>query len=178
MPKHKPIQTTVAGFTFHLENIRRGIHSEETPDYTANLFCNGKKIGTVSNRGDGGATNFSISPGANIEETMRIQKKIGKAVWLTCDNGDRIHHNLGTVADTLYFLEESAPKDTTRKPTQKGGRHTYTVGVTLPIFLCLEIEADSEQEAIDKARKQAIDTPTKQWGDDFSYAEFNILETD
>ena len=60
--------------------------------------------------------------------------------------------------------------------TVKLVKRKYTVGVTLPLSLCLEIKATSEEEAKEKAKKIALKTPYEQWGDDFSYAEFNILE--
>jgi len=51
----------------------------------------------------------------------------------------------------------------------------YNVAVYLPLSLWLEIEAGNEDEAIAKAKAMALATPYEEWGDDFSNAEFEIV---
>ena len=51
----------------------------------------------------------------------------------------------------------------------------YKIAVTLPLTLWVKTEADSPEEAIEKARQEALRTPTEEWGDDFSLAEFDIV---
>lgn len=52
----------------------------------------------------------------------------------------------------------------------------FKVAVTLPLTLLLEVEAEDEIDAIDKARPIALYTPTEQWGDDFSNATFDVID--
>lgn len=53
----------------------------------------------------------------------------------------------------------------------------YNVAVTLPLTLWVpDVEANSPEEAIEKAREIALDTPYEDWGDDFSYATLEIVE--
>ena len=53
----------------------------------------------------------------------------------------------------------------------------YTIAVTLPLTLLVpDVEAASQEEAIEKARKIALETPYEDWGDDFSYATLEIVE--
>lgn len=53
---------------------------------------------------------------------------------------------------------------------------TYNIAVTLPITLWLTVKASSRDEAIEKAKEKALNTPYEEWGDDFSNAELDIVE--
>ncbi len=55
-------------------------------------------------------------------------------------------------------------------------KRKYSIAVTLPLTLWVEVEATDDQQALEKARKIASKTPYKDWGDDFSTAEFNIAK--
>lgn len=53
----------------------------------------------------------------------------------------------------------------------------YNVGVTLPLSLFLpDVEANSPEEAIEKAKQMALYTPYGFWDDDFSKATAEIIE--
>lgn len=53
----------------------------------------------------------------------------------------------------------------------------YNVAVTFPLTLWIPgVEASSQEEAIEKARKIALETPYEDWGDDFSNASLEIVE--
>lgn len=95
----------LAGLTFTLKKIRHGIHSEETPDYMADLYCGKDLIAHVSNDGHGGCTFAHWNP-EKRELAKQIEERVRKEVWITCDNGDKIYHDLGTVADEIFDLIE------------------------------------------------------------------------
>ena len=97
--------------TFHLENIKYGIHSEETCDFMADLFCDGKLIGTVENDGHGGSTRFELRPdiiksAQTTEHIHKIAAKLRKVTWLRCKDGTRIPFDFGHVADLLLVLKD------------------------------------------------------------------------
>lgn len=53
----------------------------------------------------------------------------------------------------------------------------YNVAVTFPLTLWVpDVEATSQEEAIEKARKIALETPYEDWGDDFSNTTLEIVE--
>lgn len=106
--KHETI--TVAGYVFHLEAIQTGIHSEETPDYIASLYCDGVRIGTVENTGKGGATLFHASPKSALDRRAinAIENDVRKVVCFECLDGTPIHWDLGIVADDLFCKETAA----------------------------------------------------------------------
>jgi hypothetical protein len=53
----------------------------------------------------------------------------------------------------------------------------YNVAVTFPLTLWVpDVEAARQEEAIEKARKIALETPYEDWGDDFSNATLEIVE--
>ena len=53
----------------------------------------------------------------------------------------------------------------------------YNVAVTFPMTLWVpDVEAASREEAIEKAREIAINTPFTYWNDDFSNASLEIVE--
>ena len=87
--------------TFGLSAIREGIHSEETIDFIARLTCDGKVLATVSNDGDGSATDYYPYNGVDMDYYRRICEEVGKHVWITCHDGTKFYHNLGTVADEI-----------------------------------------------------------------------------
>lgn len=51
----------------------------------------------------------------------------------------------------------------------------YKIAVTLPLTLWVEVDATSEEDAIEKAKDIALKTPTEDWGDDFSTASYDIV---
>lgn len=93
----------VGGHTFGLSRVRFGIHSEETIDFMADLFCDGKPIACVSNDGHGGATSCYPHPDADMEYYRAIRDEVGKYVWLVCRDGTTFFHDLGTVADECLY---------------------------------------------------------------------------
>ena len=95
----------LAGYTFTLKNIRYGIHSEETPDFMANLYCNGKLIAFVENDGHGGSTNARWNPD-HIDFAREVEMAVRKEVWLTCQDGHQIYYTLGEVADEVLDITE------------------------------------------------------------------------
>lgn len=52
----------------------------------------------------------------------------------------------------------------------------FNVAITLPLTLWVEVEAENDDEAIEKAKEIALKTPYEEWGDDFSTAEADIVE--
>lgn len=59
---------------------------------------------------------------------------------------------------------------------QQEVKRCYRVAVTLPLTLWVETLAQSAEEAIENAKKTALDTPYERWGDDFSTASFEIVK--
>ena len=57
MAKKRTIELTIAGYTFSLKNLK--VHndmSDETPCFSADLYCNNKKVAYCKNEGQGGMT--------------------------------------------------------------------------------------------------------------------------
>lgn len=52
----------------------------------------------------------------------------------------------------------------------------FNVAVTLPLTLWVEVEAENNDEAIEKAKEVALKTPYAEWGDDFSTATAEVVE--
>lgn len=92
--------------TFGLSDFREGIHSEETIDFMARLTCDGESIATVSNNGHGGSTDYYPYPGVDMQRYWTICEEVSGHVWLTCQDGTEIHHNLGTIADEILIRHE------------------------------------------------------------------------
>jgi len=88
----------LAGYTFTLKKVRYGIHSEETVDFMAELYCDGRRIATVENDGHGGAT-FARYDSENFAFAKEVEAAVGEEVWLTCYDGTKMYYDLGTVAD-------------------------------------------------------------------------------
>lgn len=97
---------TLAGMTFRLKNVRYGIHSEETPDYMADLYCGKDLIARVSNDGHGGSTRAHWNSD-KMELAMEINEKVRKEVWFTCEDGTKLYYSLGTVADEILYIIEN-----------------------------------------------------------------------
>ena len=93
----------IAGHEFTLKNIRYGIHSEETIDFIADLYCDGTLLANVSNEGHGGCTFYYITA-EDRQWGEAIASVVSKEIWLTCRTGDVIYHNLGTIADELLEI--------------------------------------------------------------------------
>lgn len=55
-------------------------------------------------------------------------------------------------------------------------KRKYSIAVTLPLTLRVEVKTTDDQQAIEKARRIALKTPYKDWGNDFSTAKFNIVK--
>lgn len=102
----KGATVTVAGHVFHLEEIQKGIHSEETPDYIASLYCDNKRMGTVENDGHGGMTFFHTSRFADLKWVQEIKDAVEKVVWLTARDGTKIYYHLGDIADQILAKNE------------------------------------------------------------------------
>lgn len=94
---------TLAGHEFTLKNIQYGLHSEETVDFMADLYCDGKFLCSCENDGHGGATFTHCTPETR-EQYYKVLDEVGKEVWITCMTGDILYHNLGTVADEVLAL--------------------------------------------------------------------------
>ena len=92
----------IGGHTFTLKHIKYGIHSEETTDYMAELFCDGKRIAFVENDGHGGQA-VAHWDRENIDFAREMEMAVRKEVWLTCEDGTKIYYNLGQLADELEF---------------------------------------------------------------------------
>lgn len=84
----------LAGHTFTLRHIQYGIHSEETIDFYADLFCDGQFLCSCENDGHGGSTFTHCRPETR-DRYLKVLEEVGKVVWLTCKTGDIIYHNLG-----------------------------------------------------------------------------------
>ena len=98
-------ELTLAGYKFTLKNIQYGIHSEETVDYMADLYCNGKLIATVENDGHGGCSMARWNHD-NLELVRQVEQDVRKVVWLTCKDGTELYYTLGQVADDILELIE------------------------------------------------------------------------
>ena len=95
----------LAGHTFTLKHIQYGIHSEETVDFMADLYCDGKLIAFVENDGHGGSTNAQWNPD-HIDFAREMELAVRKEVWLTCQDGHQIYYTLGEVADEVLDITE------------------------------------------------------------------------
>lgn len=93
----------LAGHTFHLEEVQEGIHSEETADYVASLYCDGIRIGTVENDGHGGMTTFHASTFADKDYVLTVKSQVEAITRLTCSDGTKIHWYLGDIADEIFY---------------------------------------------------------------------------
>ena len=51
----------------------------------------------------------------------------------------------------------------------------FNIAVTLPLTLWVEVEAENDQQALEKAKEIALKTPYENWGDDFSTVQMDIL---
>lgn len=103
---NKPVTTKVAGHVFHLENINNGIHSEETADYSADLYCDGLLIGNVHNDGHGGMTFFNEDYDATPQRrefARKVRAEVEQITRMVCRDGTKIKTYLGDVADELYY---------------------------------------------------------------------------
>mgnify|MGYP006967378765 CR=1 FL=1 len=95
----------LAGHTFTLKHIQYGIHSEETVDYMADLYCDGKLIASVENDGHGGCSTARWNH-KNLDFAREVELAVRKEVWLTCQDGTQIYYTLGEVADEVLELTE------------------------------------------------------------------------
>ena len=95
----------LAGHTFTLKHIQYGIHSEETVDYMADLYCDGKLIASVENDGHGGCSTAHWNH-KNLDFAREVELAVRKEVWLTCQDGTQIYYTLGEVADEVLQLTE------------------------------------------------------------------------
>ena len=96
---------TLAGLSFTLKKVRYGIHSDETVDYTADLYCGKELIARVSNDGQGGMTRADLNV-KNIDFARKVEETVRKEVRFTCQDGTKIHYYLGDVADEALILHE------------------------------------------------------------------------
>lgn len=56
------------------------------------------------------------------------------------------------------------------------GDKKFSVAVTLPLSLWVDVRARDEEQAREKALKTALNTPYEEWGDDFSTASADIVK--
>ena len=167
MSKRKTISFTLAGHVFHLENVRYGIHSEETCDYTADLYADGKYLGKASNFGEGGDTDIMPSRKTDFDLLKTVEKDISKEVWLVSKNGHKFHYTLGVIADKILQLDAQYIQEKTQ---YRQGKTKFRVGIVLPIVYCVEIWANNEREARQLALEVAQRTSLDDWNGDFSKA--------
>ena len=170
MSKKAPITFTLAGHTFQIKNIRRGIHTEETPDYKADLWADGKYLGEASNNGHGGMTRIAtMSDRTDYDLWHKVETDIEKVTKFIGRNDTKYPWHLGEVADELYFL--NMPK----KTTPKKGLKKFKVGVYLPLSYMTEVWAKNEEEAKETALEEALQTPFNDWDDDYSKAYAELI---
>lgn len=73
MAKKRTIELTIAGYTFSLKNLQ--VHddmSDETTCFSAELYCDGKKIARCNNDGHGGETNVYIVGACDLKSAVEI----------------------------------------------------------------------------------------------------------
>jgi len=174
MSKRKTIFFTLAGHVFHLENVCYGVHSEETCDYTADLYADGKCLGKASNFGEGGDTDILPSRKTDFALLKTVEKDISKEVWLVSKNGYKFHYTLGVIADKILHLDAQYIKERTQ---YRQGKTKFRIGIALPITYCAEIWADNEQEAHELALEVAQRTSLDDWNSDFSKATIKSLSS-
>ena len=81
------------------------------------------------------------------------------------------------ISSTSSPARVSRNSSTILKPkNSKEMKKKFNVAITLPLTLWVEVEAENDDEAIEKAREIALKTPYEEWGDDFSTAEADIVE--
>lgn len=168
---------TFAGHTFSLKDVQFGIHSEETCDYIADLYADGKYIGQASNDGHGGMTFMNGFP-EDRTFSEKVRQDVEAQTRFVCDDGTRVHWYLGDVADQVLILmekEKEARKAAAKKRPKKGLKK-FTVGVYLPLSYCTEVWAKNEEEAKEAALEEALQTPFNDWDDDFSKAYAELLD--
>ena len=146
----------LAGYTFTLKNIRYGIHSEETVDYMANLYCNGKLIAFVENDGHGGCSTARWNPD-HIDFAREVEMAVRKEVWLTCQDGHQVYYTLGEVADeVLDITERNKEINRLQKKAlvleKDGDIYFSTIKFNFPVEEMLEKFPDSTKKAIEHAK--------------------------
>lgn len=168
---------TFAGHTFSLKDIQFGIHSEETCDYIADLYADGKYIGQASNDGHGGMTFMNGFP-EDRTFSEKVREDVEAQTRWVFDDGRKVHWYLGDVADQILILmekEKEARKAAAKKRPKKGLKK-FTVGVYLPLSYCTEVYAKNEEEAKEAALEEALQTPFNDWDDDFSKATAEVMD--
>lgn len=98
----KPME--IGGHIYSLSNVQIGIHSDETPDFIADLLLDGKPIGKAENNGHGGMTDFYFDvPKERIEELSGIERGLTAFTRVTYGGKDFKYHGFGEVAEELLF---------------------------------------------------------------------------
>jgi hypothetical protein len=148
----------LAGHTFTLKHIQHGIHSEETVDYMADLYCDGKLIASVENDGHGGCSTAHWNY-KNIEFAREVELAVRKEVWLTCQDGTQIYYTLGEVADEVLELTERN-KEINRLQKKAlvlerdGDIYFSTIKFNFPVTEMLEKFPDTTKKAIEHAKSK------------------------
>lgn len=151
----------LAGHTFTLKNIKTcDFMSEETVCFEANLYCDGKLLARVSNDGHGGQTNDYITA-KDREWALKVEADVRKEVWLVCQTGDIIYHNLGTVADEIQVLIERN-KEISRLQKNKlvldkadgSGWQFYTLKLSVDVATAVEMSPEKLTELIAKYQSE------------------------
>jgi len=57
-------------------------------------------------------------------------------------------------------------------------KKNYTFAITLPLSLLVTVDAEDEAEARTKALETALETPTNEWGDDFSTVDCDLVKSE
>ena len=83
-----------------MKNVRLGPGTDETADYTADLYADGELVAFVENDGRGGCTCVHRRGAAG-----EVERDVAREVWIRCGDGRVIPYSLSEVADeTLLSL--------------------------------------------------------------------------
>ena len=151
----------LAGHTFTLKNVKTcDFMSEETVCYEANLYCDGKLLARVYNEGHGGPTNSNITA-KDPDWARKVEADVHKEVWITCQTGDIIYHDLGTVADEVQY-QMDRNKEVSRLQKNKlvldkadgSGWQFYTLKLSVEVATAVELAPKKLAEQIAKLQSQ------------------------
>ena len=148
----------LAGHTFALKHIQYGIHSEETVDYMADLYCDGKLIASVENDGHGGCSTAHWNH-KNLDFAREVELAVRKEVWLTCQDGTQIYYTLGEVADeVLQLTERNKEINRLQKNAlvleRDGDIFFSTIKFNFPVKEMLEKFPDTTKKSIEHAKSK------------------------
>ena len=93
----------IAGYQWRLVDVRFGIHTEETTDYTGVLTCNGERIATVVSNGKGGITECFPINKDDLERIDQIHKKVTMQRWTKTPWGRDLYYDFDIIAEQCLF---------------------------------------------------------------------------